>query len=165
VSREPLRQEPADVGGPLVALCAGPRCSALRRLAGTADTVEVLGEAVRGTPGAVLLTTGCPGACALSSLAVVGHRAAGSRTSGTSLLLSGVQTPERVAALAAWVAHGGPGPAGHRLPADLRDAVAGSGPPLRLGPLAPGGPTAGGDGSRSPAGEPVERPTGRLRRE
>jgi hypothetical protein len=153
VTRPGARPGPADVGGPLVALCVGHRCSALRRLAGTADTLDVLTDAVRGTPGGVLVTTACPGACALSSVAAVAHRSAGSRSPGATLWLSGIQVPDRAGRLAAWVADGGPGSAerpDRGLPACLRDAVAGYGPPARVAPGPRAGAATTGDRQRRP---------------
>ena len=137
-----------DVGGPLVALCAGHRCAALRQLAGTAGTVDALTDAVRRTRGGVLVTTACLGACALSSLGTVAHRPAGTPRPGRSLWLSGLQDPGRAGGLVAWVADGGPGSADHpdhRLPACLRDAVAGYGPPAWL----TAGPRQGSDAGAS----------------
>ena len=153
MTRPEGRPGQVDVGGPLVALCVGQRCSALRRLAGTADTLDVLTDAVRGTPGAVLVTTACPGACALSSLGAVGHRRAGSRSPGATLWLSGLEAPDRAGCLAAWVADGGPGDdehPDHRLPAGLRDAVAGHGPPAEVAPGPRGGSATGRDPRRRP---------------
>ena len=123
----------ADPGGPLVALCTGHRCAALHRLAGTDPLTEV-GAAVRRTRGAVLLTTGCVGACDRGSVAGLARRAPVTGQTGSAVWLSQVQTPERTAALVAWVHAGGPGAAGtgrDLVPACLREAVAGIGPAPR----------------------------------
>ncbi|MCZ2814110.1 hypothetical protein O2W15_21990 [Modestobacter sp. VKM Ac-2979] len=122
-----------DAGGPLVALCVGHRCAALRRLAGTADGVEQVAEAVRHTTGAVLVTADCLGRCDRAALAGLAHRSPGTGRPGPALWVSEVQTPERTAGLVAWVSAGGPGVAGTatELPECLRAAVAGIGPPLR----------------------------------
>ena len=124
-----------DPGGPLVALCTGHRCAALQRLAGT-DAVGEVGAAVRATRGAVLVTTGCVDACDRGAVAGLASRAPVTGQPGPAVWLSQVQTPERTAALVAWVAADGPGVAGSGrglVPACLRDVVAGVGPAPRLG--------------------------------
>ncbi|PZA20446.1 hypothetical protein [Modestobacter versicolor] len=126
-----------DTGGPLVALCVGHRCAALRRLSGTADGVDRVAEAVRSTSGAVLVTAGCLGGCDRAALAALARRAPGTGQPGPAVWLSEVQTPERTAGLVAWVTAGGPGVGGAGagpLPASLRTAVTGVGPPVRVGP-------------------------------
>jgi hypothetical protein len=126
-----------DAGGPLVAVCVGHRCAALRRLAGTADGVDQVADAVRRTSGAVLVTAGCVGACDRAAVAGLARRAAGSGQPGPAVWLSEVQTPERTAGLVAWVTAGGPGvggPSAGALPDCLRAVVAGVGPPVRLTP-------------------------------
>lgn len=102
-------ESPADEArGPLLALCAGQRCTALRRLAGTAGTVEELGSAVRATPGAVLVTTDCLGRCELASLAGIAcHHGSTGRT-GRTVWLAGVEQTDRAEALRRWVVAGGP---------------------------------------------------------
>ncbi|WP_164702581.1 hypothetical protein [Modestobacter sp. KNN46-3] len=133
MSRRPVPG--GDAGGPLVALCVGHRCAALRRLAGTADGVDQVAEAVRHTTGAVLVTAGCIGACDRAALAGLAWRKPGSGRPGPAVWLSEVQTPERTAGLVAWVSAGGPGVAGPTtgLPDCLRTVVAGVGPAPRLG--------------------------------
>lgn len=137
----------ADPGGPLVALCVGHRCAALRRLAGTTDGttdgVADVGEAVRRTPGAVLVTVACLGGCDRATLAGVAHRAPGTGDIGSTIWLSEVQTPERTDGLIAWLDAGGSGgadvgparPPFGSLPGCLRTAVIGIGPPVRMSPL------------------------------
>ena len=123
-----------DAGGPLVALCVGHRCAALRRLAGTADAVDQVAEVVRHTSGAVLVTAGCVGACDRAAVAGLARREPGSGAPGPAVWLSEVQTPERTAGLVAWVAAGGPGvgaPVAGSLPGCLRTAVTGAGPAPR----------------------------------
>lgn len=129
----------ADPGGPLVALCVGHRCAALRRLAGTPDGVTDIGEAVHRTRGALLVTVGCVGGCDRAALAALSHRAPRTGRPGPTLWLSEVQTPERTAGLIAWVDGSGgvttsDRPAIGRLPDSLRPAVTGTGPPVRLSP-------------------------------
>lgn len=134
MSRRPVPG--GDAGGPLVALCMGHRCAALWRLAGAADGVDRLAEVVRHTSGAVLVTTGCVGACDRAAVAGLAARAPGTGEPGPAVWLTEVQTPERAAGLAAWVAAGGPGlgePATEALPGCLRAAVVGVGPAPRLG--------------------------------
>ena len=129
-----------DPGGPLVAVCTGHRCAALRRLAGTADGVDRLAEVVRGTPGAVLVTAACLGRCDRAALAGLARRAPGTGQAGPAVWLAEVQSPERTDGLVAWLRAGGPTgstdqddpPALHRLPACLRPAVTGIGPPIQL---------------------------------
>ncbi|SHF91439.1 hypothetical protein [Geodermatophilus nigrescens] len=132
----PVRQRVTDPGGPVLALCLGRRCSALRELSGTSGTVEALREAVARTRGAVLVTAGCLGPCALAAVGAVAHRDGESGCSGRTVWLAGVHEGERADALAGWIGAGGPAPdedpdAG--LPVPLVPAVAGLGPPMRLG--------------------------------
>ena len=120
----------ADPGGPLVALCDGHRCAALRRLAGAAREVPDLAAAVRATRGAVLVTTGCVDACDRGAVAGLARRAPVTGEAGPAVWLAEVQTPERTAGLVAWVVAGGPGVTGPgALPGCLRTAVTGVGPP------------------------------------
>ena len=104
MSRRPVPG--GEAGGPLVALCTGHRCAALHRLAGTGDAVDQLAEAVRHTSGAVLVTTGCVGACDRAAVAGLAHRAAGSDRPGPATWVTEVHTPERTADLLAWVTAG-----------------------------------------------------------
>jgi hypothetical protein len=101
-----------DRGGPLVVLCVGHRCAALRRLAGTDDAVDRMAAAVRATTDAVLVTAGCVGACDRAAVAGLARRTAGTGRPGPVVWLSGVQTPERTSAVLDWVAAGGPGLSG-----------------------------------------------------
>ena len=124
-----------EAGGPLVAVCSGHRCAALRRLAGTPDAVAALAATVRSTSGAVLVTAPCLGPCAHGAVAAVAHREAGTGEPGPTVWLSGVQVPDLDAELRGWVAAGGPGPSAHpegALPGSLRTAVVAVGPPLQL---------------------------------
>ena len=106
----------ADPGGPLVALCDGHRCAALRRLAGT-DALADVAAAVRATRGAVLVTTGCVDACERGSVAGLAQRAPVTGAVGPAVWLAEVQSPERTAAIVDWVTAGGP------LPDCLRTAL------------------------------------------
>ncbi|WP_369138101.1 hypothetical protein [Modestobacter versicolor] len=128
-----------EAGGPLVALCVGHRCAALRRLAGAGDGVEQVAAAVRRTSGAVLVTAGCLGGCDRAALAGLARRSPGIGAPGPVLWLSEMQTAERTGALVQWVEAGAPAaaddgtgqPAVAELPACLRTAVTGVGPPVR----------------------------------
>lgn len=126
MSIPPARSEgrrSAAPDGPVVGLCVGPRCTALRALRGGAHTLP---EAVRATPGAVLVHTMCPGACALACVAVVARRDGTSGRAGRALWLAGVEAPDRSAALADWVVRGGPAAGADpaiSLPPDLRAAL------------------------------------------
>ena len=124
-----------DPGGPLVVLCQGHRCAALHRLADAGAGVVGISAAVAGSPGAVLVTSGCLGRCSLGALAGVAHRDGGGAGVSPALWLSGVEAPERSAALCRWISDGGPsGDPRKRVPDDLRGAVAGLGPPPVLRP-------------------------------
>ena len=123
-----------DPGGPLVVLCQGHRCAALHRLADGGAGVAAVSAAVGGTRGAVLVTAGCLARCSLGALAGVAHRGGDGATS-PALWLSGMQAPGRTAALCRWLAERAPIPDPRRgVPAELRDAVAGVGPPPVLQP-------------------------------
>lgn len=98
---------PAAPSGPLVALCAGQRCAALRERTGTGQT-DQLRSAVRRTRGAVLVTVGCLGPCHLASLAVVARRDGSTGTSGPGVWIWGIDRPARADALRDWVVAGGP---------------------------------------------------------
>ncbi|TQN43693.1 hypothetical protein FHU33_3154 [Blastococcus colisei] len=122
-------------GGPLVAVCQGRRCSALRELAGGQAAVPELRDAVGGTRGAVLVTLDCPGACALAAVAAVAHWDGGEGGAGRAVWLSGVDDRGRAGALVEWVRAGGPPPRLRpdlAVPPALADAVVGVGPPPRL---------------------------------
>ena len=125
-----------DDGGPLLAVCVGPRCSALRTLTDTPDSLERLTGVVRDSSGAVLVTSACFGPCALASIAAVAHRYGHTGACGRTLWLSGVQQPDRATALLEWIGSGGPpgtDAPDADVPAALLDAVVGLGPPVRLG--------------------------------
>lgn len=131
----PVRPAVTDPGGPLLAVCLGSRCSALRDLAGTSGTVEVLRKTVGGTRGAVLVTAGCLGPCALAAVGAVAHRDGVTGCSGRTVWLAGLHEADRADALAGWIDEGGPAAGGDPdadLPASLVPAVAGLGPPMRL---------------------------------
>ena len=132
----PVRPSVTDPGGPLLALCLGSRCSALRDLAGTSGTVDTLRDTVGTTRGAVLVTAGCLGPCALAAVAAVAHRDGATGCSGPTVWLAGLHEGDRAGALAGWIDAGGPAADGDPdadLPASLVPAVAGLGPPMRIG--------------------------------
>ena len=60
-----------DPGGPLLALCVGKRCTALRKFAGTAESVDGLRNAVRDSAGAVFIASERLGPCSLAAVAAV----------------------------------------------------------------------------------------------
>lgn len=97
-----------DASGPLLTLCLGQRCSALRRLAGTEASVEGFRSAVRGRPGAVLVVAECLGPCSLAAVAAVSRRDGCSGYSGRTVWLTGIEQPTRADALRHWVLAGGP---------------------------------------------------------
>jgi hypothetical protein len=108
---------PLTAAGPVlvVAVCAGHRCRALRALhdpAATGDsTGDLLRQAVRRRPRAVLISTGCLGPCAHGCVAAVGTgTAAGGEISwaGRPVGLGMVEMPQRAAALAAWISDSAP---------------------------------------------------------
>jgi hypothetical protein len=124
----------AGVDGPVVALCLGRSCASS---AGAAAAEASVSAAVRETPGAVLVTTGCLGPCALAAVAAVAHRSRSQECSGRTLWLAGVHDAERQDALATWVRAGGPGPSAEPddgLPATLVPAAAALGVPIRFVP-------------------------------
>lgn len=127
--------------GPLVALCVGQRCAALRRLAGaeddTRDSVEDLRLAVRSTSGAVLMTSQCMGPCALASVAAIAHRDGATGHVGAPVWLTGMERADRAAALRQWVVSGGPSCRDRpdtEVPGALAAAAVGVGPGLGLIP-------------------------------
>jgi hypothetical protein len=80
-----------------------------------------------------LVTAGCVGACALGAVAAVAHRYGEPTRVGAAVWLTGVQEPDRAAALVAWVRSGGPGPGPDAGPPEsLAGAVAGLGSPPRV---------------------------------
>lgn len=122
----------ADADGPIVALCLGRRCASSEGAAAAEASVTA---AVQDTSGAVLVTTGCLGPCALAAVAAVAHRSGSQDCSGRTLWLAGVHDAERQDALAAWVRAGGPGASAEPddgLPATLVPAVAALGAPMRF---------------------------------
>ncbi len=121
-----------DASGPLVAVCQGHRCAGLRRLTGTAEQVADLQEVVKGTAGAVLISSPCMGRCEMASLAAVARRDGPSGRAGPTVWLSGLEDEHRAQALNRWVASGGPQrihQPEHGAPELLREAVSGFGPP------------------------------------
>ncbi|MCZ2857700.1 hypothetical protein [Blastococcus sp. VKM Ac-2987] len=124
-----------DPGGPLVVLCQGHRCAALRRLADGGTGATEVPATVAGSPGGVLVTTGCLGPCALGALAGVAHRAGGGGRTSPAVWLWAVEGAERGAQLRRWLARGGPsGDPRREVPDELRGAVAGFGPAPELRP-------------------------------
>lgn len=122
----------ADASGPLVAVCQGHRCAGLRRLTGTAEQLENLQEAVRGTAGAILITSPCMGRCEMASLVVIARRDGPSGRVGPSVWLSGLEEAHRAEALSRRVVSGGPQrihQPEHDAPQLLQDAVREFGPP------------------------------------
>lgn len=93
-----------DPGGPLVAVCAGRRCSALLRRHGT-DRLERLRRSVRGTAGALLVSTGCLERCHLASAVLLGWRSGQvpERPLRPPLTLAGMDGASRLDDLARWV--------------------------------------------------------------
>ncbi len=124
-----------DPGGPLVVLCQGHRCAALHRLAGGGAAATAVSAAVGASRGAVLVTAGCLGQCALGALAGVAHRDGATGRVGATVWLSGAQEAGRAGELCRWIAGGGPSDDPRtQVPAELRAAVAGFGPPPVLRP-------------------------------
>ncbi|MEX5237699.1 hypothetical protein [Kocuria arenosa] len=129
--RTPSRSR-TDASGPLVAVCQGHRCAGLRRLTGTPEQVEDLQEVVKGTAGAVLISSPCMGRCEMASLVAVARRDGPSGRVGPTVWLSGLEEERRAQALNRWVAAGGPQrihQPEHGAPELLREAVSGFGPP------------------------------------
>ncbi|HEX7351579.1 hypothetical protein [Brachybacterium sp.] len=127
----------AAASGPLLAVCAGHRCAALRRLAGTAGTVDELGAAVRAAPGAVLITTDCLGRCEVAALAGIARHHGPSGQSGRTVWLAGAEQTDRAEALRRWVVDGGPSRLDRPdvdLPPSLAPAAIGLGPGIRITP-------------------------------
>lgn len=134
---------PAGASGPLVALCVGQRCSALRRLARTVgardespDAVENLRSAVRATSGAVLLMSPCLGPCSLASVAAIAHRDGATGHVGRPVWLAGMEQLPRAAGLQRWVVDGGPTCRDRpdaEVPGSLAEAAVGVGPGLGPG--------------------------------
>lgn len=133
-AQQPTRRS-VDASGPVLALCTGHRCSGLRRLAGTEDTVEDLRKAVRDTTGAVLITANCIGPCSLASLVAVARRDGSTGRTGPTVWLGGMEERARADVLRQWIGIGGPAridrPSAD-LPAALRAAMVGLGPGHRM---------------------------------
>lgn len=120
-SRPGPRRKP-EPDGPLVAVCSGQRCAALRERKGE---VEALRSSIRHTPGGVLVATECLGPCHLASVAVVACRDGVAGTTGPGVWLAGIDAPARALALTAWVEGGGATHDGGTpdLPIALTDAI------------------------------------------
>ncbi|MEH3075590.1 MAG: (2Fe-2S) ferredoxin domain-containing protein [Quadrisphaera sp.] len=114
--------------GPLVAVCTGHRCAALRRLDGEDDALGAsLREAVRASRGGVLVSSPCVGACARGPVAAVGQREEGQEQPAAVVWLGDLDRARREA-LAAWVGElsgATAPPAEVALPEALRLAVLG----------------------------------------
>ncbi|MFI7481551.1 hypothetical protein ACH9EU_03955 [Kocuria sp. M1R5S2] len=124
-----------DASGPLLAWCGGTRCTALHRLTGGEDRTGRISSTIRGTRGSVLITSPCLGRCHLACVAAVARRDGSSGRIGPMAWLSGLEDDARFDALRHWIAAGGPQELDrpdHAVPAALRDAVCGIGPPPRL---------------------------------
>ncbi|PWJ54923.1 hypothetical protein SAMN06264364_105132 [Quadrisphaera granulorum] len=118
-SSSPSSAAPA---GPLVAVCTGHRCAALRRLDGEDDDVGAsLREAVRGSRGGVLVSSPCVGGCAQAPVAAVGQRAEGDERPDVVVWLGSLDAGRREH-LAAWVAALGAPSGSGAAPAALTDA-------------------------------------------
>lgn len=132
---KPRGHRPAEPSGPVVAWCAGHRCTALRRLNGGAGQDERIRTTVKNTPGAVLMSFPCLGRCELAGVAATGRRNGTSGQIGPMVWFTGLEDPDRFEALQAWIAGGGPRhlhhPAG-ALPAALGEAVCGTSPPPQI---------------------------------
>jgi len=90
--------------GPLVAVCTGHRCAALRRLQGEDDSLGTsLREAVRGSRGGVLVASPCVGACARGPVVAVGQRGEGQQHPRTVVWLGDLDAARREE-VATWVA-------------------------------------------------------------
>ncbi len=121
--------------GPLLALCAGHRCAALRHLAGTVGTVARLGDAVRAAPGAVLITTDCLGRCEVASLAGIARHHGPTGQTGRTVWLAGTEQTDRAEALRRWILAGGPSRLDRPdadLPPSLTPAAIGLSPGIRI---------------------------------
>jgi hypothetical protein len=106
----------------VVAVCAGARCRALRQLhdpsaASAGPPGQELRDAVRARQRAVLITTGCLGACHQGCVVAVGHgttEAVGTAGAGHLIWaappvgLGLAELPDRSRELAGWVRDGAP---------------------------------------------------------
>jgi (2Fe-2S) ferredoxin len=142
------RSAGSSPAGPLVAVCTGHRCAALRRLDGEGDDVGAsLREAVRASRGGVLVSSPCVGACAQAPVVAVGQRPEGRERPDAVVWLGSLDAARREH-LADWVAQlGAPSGRGARaaglsgpddVPAALRPAVL-----AVRGAAAPGSPDHG----------------------
>ncbi|WP_026552394.1 hypothetical protein [Arthrobacter sp. H20] len=132
----PLKTDPQaariDPGGPILALCVGQRCSALRRLAENENSVEDLKSAVKNSAGAVFISADCLGPCSLGAVAAVAHRGGNGKDTGRSVWLGSTEGPQRSEALKRWITEGGPSShdrPDNDVPASLTPAIVGLGQP------------------------------------
>ncbi len=123
--------ESGEPAGVVVALCSGHRCAALTRKCDDGG----LGAAVTRSSGGILISAPCLQQCAEGAVAAVAIRSGDAGTTGPSVWLGGLDGVGRLEALARWV-EGWRRPADGtgELPDDLREAVLGYGPPVRLTP-------------------------------
>lgn len=101
-------ESPIDASGPVVVWCTGHRCSALHRMKHGDGVFDNIASLVGRTRGAVLISTPCPGRCALASVAAVGRRDGPSGQLGPLAWFAGVEGPARFRALRSWIGDGGP---------------------------------------------------------
>jgi (2Fe-2S) ferredoxin len=97
-----------EASGPLVAVCAGHRCSALHRLVTGQDGADRLRSTIKTGTGGVLVSTECLGACARGAVAAVARRDGNTGVTGPSVWLGGMDQPAALDALLSWLASGGP---------------------------------------------------------
>ncbi|MFJ6001668.1 hypothetical protein [Arthrobacter sp. NPDC092385] len=122
---------PGQPGGVVIALCAGHRCAALTRTRRDGG----LAAAVARSSGGMLISAPCLQRCAEGAVGAVALSAGTADSTGPSVWLGGLESAGRLEALRRWVEHWHPGAErAHELPDDLRDAVLGIGPPIRLTP-------------------------------
>ncbi len=132
--KAPQSPKPTEASGPVLAWCAGHRCTALHRLGGGDSHAEQIRATVKNTPGAILITSPCLGRCELAGVAAAARRDGPSGQIGPMVWFTGLESHDRFEALEAWIARGGPlriHHPGHALPPVLDDAVCGTGPPPR----------------------------------
>lgn len=123
-------REPGDPAGVVVALCSGHRCAALTRQCGDAG----LAAAVARSAGGVLISAPCLQQCAEGAVGAVAVRSGTDEMTGPSVWLGGLDGAGRLESLSRWI-ETWPNETSRELPEDLRDAVLGLGPPVRLAPL------------------------------
>jgi len=150
--------------GPLVAVCTGHRCAALRRLEGEDDALGAsLREAVRASRGGVLVSSPCVGACARGPVVAVGQRAEDQQQPRTVVWLGDLDAARREE-VATWVARLAEGVSDAlAVPSALRPAVLA----VRGAPLAPQPAAQPQQPLHPPAGSaphPPATPTHRRRR-